>query len=77
MADFTIVKFSPNGAVHPVTDPMPHFTDWGSAEVAALAAQQGNTDGSQFAIVMAVAVTSYTVQPVQLNLLGATVPTTV
>ena len=77
MADYTIVKFSPNLAVHPVSDPMIVYTDWPSAEAAAIALQTGVTDGTAFAIVMAVAVTGFTFPPVNLTLTGATAPTTI
>ena len=77
MDNFALVKFTPNGTVHPVTDPMVVYQSWTSAENAALQAQQGLLDGSSIAIVMAVATTGFTSPPVALTLVGATVPTTV
>lgn len=79
MADYTLVKFSPNLTVHPITDPMAVYTDWPTAEAAAIVAQTAITDGTQVAILMAVATTAIpiVVQPVTITLTGATAPTTV
>lgn len=80
MANFyAIAKFSPSDItkVRGVTDPMVVYTDWPTVELAAVAAQQANTDGSTFAIFEAVAVTAFATPQVVVNLIGATVPTTV
>ncbi len=53
------------------------FTDWPSAVAAAQAAQQANHDGSSFAAFQAIAVTAFMSPQVAINLIGATVPTTV
>lgn len=76
---FIIGKFSPNDTtkVRGLTDPLMVYTDWSMAEAAAMAAQSTITDGSQFAVFQAIAVTAYTSPPVTIQLLGATVPTTV
>lgn len=76
---FVIVKFSPGNTTiaRGATEPMTVYTDWTSAEGAAILAQQGNTDGSQFAVCEAVAITGFVTPQVSVTLLGATVPTTV
>ena len=53
------------------------YTSWADAEAAAKAAQASVIDGSQFAIFEAVAITAYAYPPVTIQLLGATVPTTI
>ncbi len=75
---FIIAKFSPNNTtvVRGISDPMQVFTDWQEAQTAAIAAQQQNHDGSSFAIFQAIAVTAFQTPQVTLNLIGATVPTT-
>ena len=76
---FIIAKFSPGDVTKArcCTDPMTVYANWAQAEAAAMAAQAGVTDGSQFAIFEAVAITAYAYPPVTIQLLGATVPTTI
>ncbi len=76
---FIIAKFSPNDLTKArgLSDPMAIYSDWPSAEAAAIAAQEQTRDGSSFAVFQAVAVTAFVSPPVTVNLLGATVPTTV
>ena len=74
--NFVTVRFTPNLTVHPTEDPMTIYPTFTAAEVGAIAAQQANVT-SQIAILEAVAITSFTVPPVTVTLVGATVPTTV
>ena len=75
--NYVLLKFATNGTVHALGDPLPLYTDWPTVEAAAVTAQQQFTDGTAIAIAMGVAITQYTSPPVQIDLLGATVPTTV
>jgi hypothetical protein len=79
MSSFVIVKFRPDNVAtaKPASDPLTVYPDFGSAEAAATALQQGLVDGSQFAICQAVAMSSFANPPVTITLLGGTVPTTV
>ena len=72
---FIIVRFSQNLTVKAVTDPITLYQDFPSAELAAIAFQQANTDNSQFAICEAVAITQFLSPQVGVVLLNAQVPT--
>ena len=75
--NYVLLKFSPNGTVHGLGDPLPLYTDWPTVEAAAITAQMQMTDGSNVAIALGVALTQYTSAPIAIELLGATAPTTV
>ena len=77
MADkYVLVRFTPALTVHPLSDPMIVYETFAAAETDAIAAQQASVT-SQVAILEAVAVTGFSIPPVTITLLGATVPTTV
>ena len=75
--NYVLLKFSPNGTVHAIGDPLPLYNDWPTVQAAAVTAQQQLNDGASVAIALGVAITQYTNAPIQIDLLGVTAPTTV